>query len=95
MNKTKYPLYSGEICGDIYDDEGKCYRLVRITQWANRTKNATEVQSKAYYFDLGKSRSVRLCLPKILSDENYCAQIFKYPQYSKLKIREEIKITQC
>lgn len=95
MNKTKYPLYSGEICYDTYDNEGKCYRLVRITQWTNRTKNAVEVQHRAYYFDLGKSRSVHLCLPKILADEDYCMQIFKYPQYSKLKIREEIKIVQC
>ena len=93
MIKSNYPLYSGEICGDIYDDEGKCYRLVRITQWSSRAENATEVQHKAYYFE--KTNNIHFNLSKILDNENYCAQIFKYPQYSKLKIREEIKITQC
>lgn len=95
MTKTKYPLYSGEMCGASYDDKGKRYEMVIITQWSSRAKNATEVQRKVYYFDLGKSRSVRLCLSEILDDENYCMQIFSYPQYSKLKIREEIKIVQC
>lgn len=92
MNKTKYPLYSGEICYDTYDDD-RCYKTVIITQWSSRAENATEVQHKAYYFE--KTNNIHFNLSKILSDENYCAQIFKYPQYSKLKIREEIKITQC
>ena len=94
MTKTKYPLYSGEMCGDIYGD-GRCYEMVIITQWSNREENATEVQRKVYYFDLGKSRSVRLCLSEILNDEDYCMQIFSYPQYAKLKIREETKIVRC
>lgn len=89
MNKTKYPLYSGEICYDTYDDDGRCYKMVVITQWSSRKKNATEVQHKAYYFEQSNS------LSKILDDEDYCMQIFSHPQYSKLKIREEIKIVQC
>lgn len=93
MNKTKYPLYSGEICGESYDDKGKRYKLVIITQWSSRAENATEVQHKAYYFE--KTNNIHFKLSKTLDNEDYCRQIFKYPQYSKLKIREEIKITQC
>lgn len=89
MTKTKYPLYSGEMCGASYDDKGKRYEMVIITQWSSCAKNATEVQHKAYYFEQSKG------LSKTLDNENYCRQIFSYPQYSKLKIREEIKITQC
>lgn len=89
MTKTKYPLYSGEICYDTYDDDGRCYKMVTITQWSSHKKNATEVRHKAYYFEQSNS------LSKILDDEDYCMQIFNYPQYSKLKIREEIKIIPC
>ena len=88
MTKTKYPLYSGEICGGSYDDKGKYYVII-ITQWSNRTKNATEMQHKVYYFEPSK------VLSKMLDDENYCMQIFSHPQYSKLKIREEINIIPC
>ena len=93
MNKTKYPLYSGEICGDIYDDKGKCYMLVRITQWTNRTKNAKEILHKTYYFE--KTNNIHFRLSKILDDEDYCMQIFNKPECSKLKIKEEIKIVRC
>ena len=89
MTKTKYPLYSGEMCGASYDDKGKRYEMVIITQWSAPTENATVVQHKAYYFEQSRG------LSKMLDDEDYCMQIFKYPQYSKLKIREEINIIPC
>lgn len=93
MNKTKYPLYSGEICGEAYDDKGKYYKLIIITQWSSRAENATEVQRKAYYIE--SLSDIHGCMSVMLDNEDYCMQIFNYPQYSKLKIREEIKITQC
>lgn len=89
MSKTKYPLYSGEMCGKSYDDKGKRYELIIITQWSSRAENATEVRHKAYYFEQSDS------LSKILDDEDCCMQIFNKPECSKLKIREEIKIVQC
>ena len=89
MSKTKYPLYSGEMCGESYDDNGKRYELVIITQWSSHAGNATEVRHKAYYFEQSDS------LSKILDDEDYCMQIFNKPECSKLKIREEIKIIPC
>ena len=93
MTKTKYPLYSGEICGTSYDAKGKQYKLIIITQWSSRAENATEVQRKAYYIE--SLSNIHGCMSAMLDNEDYCMQIFKYPQYSKLKIREEINIIPC
>lgn len=90
MSKTNYPLYSGTLEGDVYD-EGKCFQLVIVTHWSSRKANATEILHKAYYFE--KTRYISLS--QKLDDEQFCMQIFEFPEYSKLKLEIKEEIVRC
>lgn len=87
--KNKYPLYTGESVGASYDKGGKCYKLVIITQWSAPTENAKERGHKAYYFETTKLTELTELSNK-LDNEDFCKQVYTYPEYSRLKIREEI-----
>lgn len=84
--KDKYPLYTGKHLGASYDKDGKHYELVIITQWSAPTENAKERGHKVYYFETTKLTE----LSNKLDNEDFCKQVYTYPEYSRLKIREEI-----
>lgn len=78
----EYPLYTASLEGKSYD-KGTPYQLVIVTKWSNRTNAAKEVERKAYYIDAPYSY-----LEKKKEDENWCKELFEYPEYSKLTVKE-------
>ena len=78
----EYPLYTASLEGKSYDN-GTEYQLVIITKWSDNTNSAKEIEHKAYYINAPYSY-----LGKRKEDENWCKELFNYPEYSKFTTKE-------
>lgn len=78
----KYPLYSAELAGYIYDGKTR-YEMVIITQWTDRTERAKEISHKTFYF-----LAPRNYLEKYKNDEEWCAKVFVHNEYKRFQVEE-------
>lgn len=78
----KFPLYTASLEGKSYDN-GTVYQLVIITKWSDDTACAKEISHKAYYINAPYGY-----LEKKKENEDWCKEIFEYPEYSKFITKE-------
>ncbi len=79
-------LYTYELAGKSYGDDGVEYEMVLVSHWSDRTENAKEVGKKCFYF-IGKTSQIK----KLLDTEIKVRNLFYDSNYAKFRIVEKVE----
>lgn len=80
-------LYTYELAGKSYDNNGIEYEMILVSHWSDRTEKAKELERKCFYIIGTKEQII-----KMLRTESEIKTLFCNPNYSKFKIIERMEV---
>lgn len=80
-------LYTYELAGKSYDNNGIEYEMVLVSYWSDRTEKAKELERKCFYI-AGTQQQIR----KLLKTELEVRNLFYNQNYAKFGIIERMEV---